>query len=551
MKKGAIIMSIKKTNTRKSKIGKRITIISAVAIASIIAISTFPVATTQATYTEPVKAAQVHDEIELSNIATTNKITEVEGQRIQEGDSEVKGSKIPEAAAETKKNNNKNTNQAANSNQNSGSGNTQTTTNRPSNNNTANRNPGNQTNNRPSNNTQNNQTNNTPNNNNNNNSNNNSNNNTTGGNGFTLENAPQTSAPSGPVTISQAAPYAYSNVLNDAERSIYNLMLDGINNLSGEISLGTDLSKTQIDNAFNAILKDQSQIVWLGNGYTLSTRTTYEGQNEVTTYTFKPAYTMSSSQAATATANLDREVNALLGSMHNGMSQLDIEVLVHDFLVKKVTYNNAAAQNPSNYPKSYTAYGALVEGSAVCEGYAKAFQLVLNKVGIQTTLISGKTSGGNHMWNMANIEGSWYHVDVTFDDPNNGNANAVMRNYLNLSAAEIGKTHAISNRFAYPSAASTGHNYFNANGLSFDFYNNSAANKLFNEVVRSINSNNGTAQIRVGGNMNSALSVLTNTKAVNGLINITAAVRSTTGRNVKLSYSTDANLGIITLFIAA
>ena len=58
-------------------------------------------------------------------------------------------------------------------------------------------------------------------------------------------------------------------------------------------------------------------------------------------------------------------------------------------------------------------------------------------------------------------------------------------------------------------------------------------------------------QIRVGGNMNSALSVLTNTKAVNGLINITAAVRSTTGRNVKLSYSTDANLGIITLFIAA
>jgi len=536
-------MSIKKNNTRNAKATKRIIVFAVIAIVSTIAVSTFPAPAIQATYTakETMAApAQVNDDIELANIAKNNEIVAVEGTKIPEGTSEVEGTKIPEAADETKgsqiaeatdgtKNNNTNQTTAPNQNRIPANNrpNPQTGTERPNENGTENKN--NQPGNPPA-----------------------DNNDSTSGNGFTPEKEIQNPASSAPVQLSQAAPYYYNNVLNATEKKLYGLLMDGISNLSGEITLGVNLNKNQIDNAFNALIKDQSQIVWIGNGYTLSTVTTYEGQNAITTYTLKPLYTMSGNQAATAAAKLDSEVNALIGAMNGGMTQFDIELLVHDYLVKKITYNQAAARNPGNHPKAYTAYGALVEGSAVCEGYAKAFQLVLNKVGIQTTLISGKTSGGSHMWNMANIDGSWYHIDVTFDDPNNGDAGTVLRNFFNLSSAEIGRSHAIANRFAFPNANSTGQNYFKVKGLSFDSYNNSAANKLYNEVVRAINNKSSAAQIRIGGSMNSALSVLTNANAANGLNNIKAASQKATGRNLsRFSYSVDANLGVITIFLAA
>ena len=70
----------------------------------------------------------------------------------------------------------------------------------------------------------------------------------------------------------------------------------------------------------------------------------------------------------------------------------------------------------NNTAESYSAYGMFKNGYAVCEGYAEAYSLLLNLVGITSTTITG-FAGENHMWNLVKLDGTWYHADPTWDDP--------------------------------------------------------------------------------------------------------------------------------------
>ena len=80
----------------------------------------------------------------------------------------------------------------------------------------------------------------------------------------------------------------------------------------------------------------------------------------------------------------------------------------------RCSYNSGAV---SVYqPMSCEAYGALVEGSAICEGYAKAFKLLCNRAGIACEIVGGTVNGEAHMWNYVQIGGDYYLVDATFDD---------------------------------------------------------------------------------------------------------------------------------------
>lgn len=363
---------------------------------------------------------------------------------------------------------------------------------------------------------------------------------------FTPDDEQKAPSSSSPVRLSQAAPYYY-NKLSATEKNLYDMLLDGMNNLVEKITLGGTGTKVQIDKAFNALIRDQAQIFWVDTGYAIHTTTSDEGD----TFALSPFYSVSKKQISSAKARLNSAINQVLGTLNGAMTQFEIEAAVHDYLVKKVGYSNAAAQTPQKHLMAYTAYGALVDGSAVCEGYAEAFQLILNKVGIQTTLVTGKASGSDHMWNMTKIDGKWYHVDVTYDDPNNGNANSVRRNYLNLATSEISKTRIINNGlFSYPQANSTEKNYFRASGLYFSSYNSTAAKKLYNEVVRAVGTKNTVVQIRVGGKIKTAVNALLASSNGIGLNAIKSAAQKSTGKKIsKLSYSADASLGIVTIYL--
>ena len=96
---------------------------------------------------------------------------------------------------------------------------------------------------------------------------------------------------------------------------------------------------------------------------------------------------------------------------------------IHNWLIDNLEYDKT-------YTESNTRdiYGALINGNVVCEGYAKSFKYLLDKLEIPCILVSGEAINSenkreNHMWNYVKINETWYAVDVTWDDPiilNNG-----------------------------------------------------------------------------------------------------------------------------------
>ena len=99
-----------------------------------------------------------------------------------------------------------------------------------------------------------------------------------------------------------------------------------------------------------------------------------------------------------------------------GMSQVEMALSLHDYLVLHCAYDwNVANGRPASSDNVYTAYGALMEGNAVCQGYALAYNLLLNKVRMETEYVTSSTI--NHGWSLVKIGKTWYHVDVTWDDP--------------------------------------------------------------------------------------------------------------------------------------
>lgn len=89
----------------------------------------------------------------------------------------------------------------------------------------------------------------------------------------------------------------------------------------------------------------------------------------------------------------------------------------HDYIVDTVDYDRTLYE-----PNIYNMYGALVNKKAVCEGYAKSMKYFLDYYGIPNIIVAGKGRHDNgqverHAWNYVNIDGNWYGVDPTWDDP--------------------------------------------------------------------------------------------------------------------------------------
>lgn len=90
---------------------------------------------------------------------------------------------------------------------------------------------------------------------------------------------------------------------------------------------------------------------------------------------------------------------------------------VHNWLIANVEYDYDGYLAGYVPAVSHTAYGALIKGVAVCDGYSYAFGKFMEKLNIPCRIVVGRSGSVGHAWNMVKLGGKWYHIDVTFDDP--------------------------------------------------------------------------------------------------------------------------------------
>ncbi len=133
---------------------------------------------------------------------------------------------------------------------------------------------------------------------------------------------------------------------------------------------------------------------------------------------------------------METAVQRVLEQVDGSMNAVQKALVVHDCLVQNCEYDQERLMAGTVPDISHTAYGALVERIAVCDGYANAYAYIMeNKLGIPCTIVSSDPM--NHAWNMIEIDGAWYHVDVTWDDPVWDRIGRVGHNYFLLSDQAI------------------------------------------------------------------------------------------------------------------
>ena len=242
---------------------------------------------------------------------------------------------------------------------------------------------------------------------------------------------------------------------------VYDKLVEGCTaNTPTTIDLSHATHKVPVD-VFKSLIfpmfySDYPEYFWLGNGgYSFS----YDGGNIIQSFT--PGYASGISNLASAKT----AYNSKVASLTQGLSGSDYDKAktLHDRLIDTTAYVSGA--NDQN------AYGALVEGKAVCNGYSRAYQHLLQKAGIPAWYVQGTSvnpSTGNsesHAWNLVKLDGQLYYTDVTWDDQDP----YTFYTYFNITTEQLLEDHTIGDLYAplVPQAPANAANYYVKENLIF------------------------------------------------------------------------------------
>ncbi len=112
----------------------------------------------------------------------------------------------------------------------------------------------------------------------------------------------------------------------------------------------------------------------------------------------------------------NEETDKIIASVPTDLSDAEKALFLHEYIVLNTRYNEDVLNNTNAEPESvYCADGVILDGNAVCQGYAYAYRYLLGRVGVYSEVVN--SDAVNHAWNIVLLDGKWYHVDTTWDDP--------------------------------------------------------------------------------------------------------------------------------------
>ena len=142
----------------------------------------------------------------------------------------------------------------------------------------------------------------------------------------------------------------------------------------------------------------------------------------------------------TGSSKYDKKIKTIAAKIvKDNMTDVQKVKAVHDYIIKNTAYDQEFWLHGD---APFTAEGLLKNKSAVCEGYAKTFQAFMYEIGIPCKMVVGYADPNlDHAWNMVKVDGKWYQIDVTWDDPLPDKKGRVSYNYFLLTDQEMAKDH--------------------------------------------------------------------------------------------------------------
>lgn len=298
--------------------------------------------------------------------------------------------------------------------------------------------------------------------------------------------------------ISSSDYYGYTTLLKEDKRlaNAYTYLLEKMLERDEYIyPIGYTLTLDEFHKVFNACINDWPQLFYLRTGYRYGMTGKYV--SIAAPYYIEYLNLSDNKEIFESAANKIIEESGVRPEM----SDYDKAVMLHDELTSDVEYDydvlnlyNEAykiadveerkaeiARLDGLYSHIHSAYGALVYGKAVCDGYSRAYQYLLYKMGILSHIATGTAGGEGHAWNLVCLDGKWYYTDLTWDDSDNA---IKFYEYFNITDEKLASCdHETNNPYELPECISNEHNYFTVNG------GNIKGEGDMDEVVRQLKEN--------------------------------------------------------------
>ncbi|MEY8390127.1 transglutaminase domain-containing protein [Lachnospiraceae bacterium 45-W7] len=230
--------------------------------------------------------------------------------------------------------------------------------------------------------------------------------------------------------VAEGEMYRASRAALDLEQYI----VEALENYQQSIDVSAyQIPTKEVSAVFLQILNDNPGMFYVDNKFAYSYYS-YNEQSLVQSY--HVSYLGTPEEIDQQRQELEAAADQAAAQAEASMTDLEKALVVHDYLVQNCEYDYDRLNNGQLPDISHTAYGALVNRMAVCDGYGDAYIYIMkDKLGISCELVASDAMA--HAWNMIEIDGKWYHVDVTWDDPVRDSIGRVGHKYFLLSDTAI------------------------------------------------------------------------------------------------------------------
>lgn len=289
-----------------------------------------------------------------------------------------------------------------------------------------------------------------------------------------------------PLSPSNAPGRMYLASLPEGEILVqaYDRIAEGVARMTETVDLSDlpgEVPEHRITTVYGCYSDDYPQQFWISSKYSYS----HIG-DRVTKVT--PQYRLSGAETKDAILRFRKASEEILAGISSDMSDYEKEKTIHDRLIARCEYGQ------SDF--CHTAYGALVEGVAVCDGYSKAFHYLCREVGLSVQRLHGMASDpetgelSGHSWVAIRLEGEWYQTDVTWDD-----GESVRYAYFNLTGEQMAEDHVLSeDSYGVPECRGTKYHYYRMKGAMVSEFS-------AEQLADLIRNGNGSCSVWISGDL--------------------------------------------------
>ena len=289
--------------------------------------------------------------------------------------------------------------------------------------------------------------------------------------------------------------YVYEH-LSDADKALYESLYEAFVTRQEQGCDKTDSAK--LGTIRDCVLADHPEIFY-ANGAELYTTTR---MGIVVSMHVSGTFTYSPEDAQVAAERLEAAASECIAGIDADADDYAKAKYLYEYIAEHVQYDHAAAAS-SEAESAYagqTAVDALVDGRAVCGGYSRAYQYLLEKVGIECVYVSGRVDSQGHAWCAAQLDGEWYYIDPTWGDSEfveyNGakySFDFVNYDYFCVTQSDLATSHTAQSSYPLPSCTSMNDNYYVREGAYFEGVDLSRAAEL---VRRALSGGGSTVRLR-------------------------------------------------------